>query len=186
MPLGKRAVSDVLIWNHTANEIVGSDEMVGIMCFLLVASVDWYRGRCATGLLIMWMGCLGIPIRGHNKDKVDASFLPAIKNASLGAVARDHFGLELAIDNGFQLIEMESDCLQAISEIKKQGESFWEGGGIVNDICDNAKTCVDSLFGFVHREANSLAHTIARLQLSVSDVKFWWNSLPESLCTLID
>ncbi|XVF02106.1 hypothetical protein REPUB_Repub04eG0147700 [Reevesia pubescens] len=74
--------------------------------------------------------------RNHEGNVCFSAFQKAdlVRDSLMEEMLANKFGLEVAFDNNFKMLEVESDCLQASSEIKKQGDSFWEGAGIINDV----------------------------------------------------
>ena len=74
------------------------------------------------------------------------------------------FGLEIALDKGYKNILLETNSLIAVNEIEKGFLSLCERGNIVFDICFYIAQCDRCKVGHVKREANRLAHNLAKCQ----------------------
>ncbi|OMO88292.1 reverse transcriptase [Corchorus capsularis] len=122
---------------------------------------------------------LGVVIRNSNGEVVVSGSrkLYFVSDPLYAEVHAILFGFELALEYGVDDCMFESDSLSAITEIKKHGLSFWEGGVLIDEIRDLATLFDKCTFHFVNREANDLAHRIASLGLD--DV--WCGSVPPSV-----
>ena len=83
--------------------------------------------------------------------------------------------------NLWQVI-VESDCLVAVNELRKEKASFCEWASIFQDIHDLSFEFVSCSFGHVNRTVNVLAHNLARVHYEVRDRKIWKRVLPHSFC----
>ncbi|XVF07913.1 hypothetical protein REPUB_Repub06bG0180100 [Reevesia pubescens] len=124
------------------------------------------------------------------KINVDASYNANNRTVGLGMVARDcsgsillcavtsvrfmtsplHakmrailFGLKLALEEGYDRLLVESDARLAISEINHAESSLWEGGSLTMEILRFYRLCSVCTFVHARRQANSLAHNIAKI-----------------------
>lgn len=66
--------------------------------------------------------------------------------------------VKLAAEKNLKIEMVESDCLLAIKEVRKQHESSYEWHGITRDIILFSNSCDVRCFHHVNRDANSLAH----------------------------
>lgn len=57
----------------------------------------------------------------------------------------------------------ETDSLIAVKLINQAEEVMWADGSLVFDILDYASSCASYEFVYVRREANALAHKIAKI-----------------------
>ena len=77
------------------------------------------------------------------------------------------FDLEVALNNSFLSLMIESDSLLAIQEITKQLETFSVWEGIFSDIIGFSVDCSFCTFTHIRRSANGLAHNLAKLCFEV-------------------
>ena len=151
------------------------------------------------------------PPEGVLKLNTDAAFCEQSKMAKLGVVCRDStgvvhfnahgsrkeiqtplqaellallFGLEIAIDKGYKNILLETDSLIAVTEIEKGFLSLCEWGNIIFDICYFIEKCDRCRVGHVKREANSLAHNLAKISGFADYDMIWRWELPSSVCNV--
>ena len=93
--------------------------------------------------------------------------------------------LEIAVGKGYKKVLVETDSLLAIKEIEKGYSSLCEWGNIVCDICLSLAQCDEGLVGHVKREANSLAHNLAKMVVSEDHDMFRWRELLPSYCNSV-
>ncbi|XVF19448.1 hypothetical protein REPUB_Repub11eG0112000 [Reevesia pubescens] len=150
------------------------------------------------------------PAQGGLKINVDASFSGVVAEAGVGLVARDSTGtvvfsaytrfnsvrsslmaevlaiwwaLEIAREQHFNRIVVESDCLLAVNEINNKGRrTLWEGGNVIYNIVDLALEFSICTFSHTRRNSNKLAHVLAKCATQVDCVNFFWRSLPSNIC----
>ena len=72
------------------------------------------------------------------------------------------FGLQMAKEVDFKNIQMESDCLMAVTKISKNDDSFCEWNNILTDINDISLDYDSCFFSHISRIANALAHNIVK------------------------
>ena len=149
------------------------------------------------------------PSGGRLKINTDASFRQLTKEAVLAVVGRDatgkvcfcarskkygiqsplqaellaiRLGMEVALDNGFKAIHVETDSLLAVQEIDKGKNSSCEWGCVVVDICAAIHSCEVGVVSHVRRAFNSCAHNLAKLS-GVNDIEgIWWGTFPPNFC----
>ena len=79
----------------------------------------------------------------------------------------------------------ESDCLKLVNAIRSQ-EADDSGFGVwVEDIKSGILTLPSSYFVHVHREANVVAHKIARFGLHLGEGFRWFGAVPSALQGLL-
>ncbi|XVF18972.1 hypothetical protein REPUB_Repub11eG0070400 [Reevesia pubescens] len=86
-----------------------------------------------------------------------------ISSAFMGELLAILVGMEIAKEWSLPCVILETDCLQAVQEISKKGESFAVGDCMVADIRYISCTFNKCSFVNVEREVNSLAHELAKL-----------------------
>ena len=77
---------------------------------------------------------------------------------------------------------IESHCAIAVSEIAKGKESFYIQDSIFADILDMLPYFESCSVSHISRNANVLAHNLAKVHREVGDHRLWRNSLPPFLC----
>ncbi|XWS68772.1 hypothetical protein CRYUN_Cryun04dG0121000 [Craigia yunnanensis] len=92
------------------------------------------------------------------------------------------FGLEVAINNSYLSILIESDSLVAVQEVRKQQEIFCMWEGIISHIGDLSRDGTACSLIHVRRSGNELAHNLAKLSIEVETFKVWRNTLPPMFC----
>ncbi|OMO97058.1 reverse transcriptase [Corchorus capsularis] len=95
-----------------------------------------------------------------------------------------HFGLQMALRNNVDCIEVHADSLMAVKEIARGANSNWEGGCLITEILHLASLFSLSTFSYSHRSSNTLAHNIAQLDLGVGAIFEWYGALPPCVCNL--
>lgn len=99
-------------------------------------------------------------------SKFDSALSPL--HAELNAIVD---GLILAEAQGFEVVEIESDCLVGIQEIQKEAsECLWLS--VINNIKYLASSFISCRFKFVSREFNGLAHNLAHWILVTTTSEF--------------
>ena len=68
---------------------------------------------------------------------------------------------------------LETDSRIALSFIDKRDSVMWSEGSLVFDIVDLAAACDECKFQHVKREANSLAHNVAKYAEGVELANVW-------------
>ena len=71
------------------------------------------------------------------------------------------FDLQVATEMNCRKIQVESDCLLAVSEISKKDESYCEWDCFLSEILDLSLEYESCDFYHISRKANTLAHNIA-------------------------
>ncbi|XVF86532.1 hypothetical protein PTKIN_Ptkin18bG0048700 [Pterospermum kingtungense] len=176
--------------------------------------LDEYKEANSQGSHQVWSrdNAWRAPTEGVVKLNVDASFRPVLGAASVGVVARNHrgeillsaakklcpvvdslqaelaiqYGLCLATEFAYQHILVESDCLLAVNEIHKQGESFSEWYGLVKDIVEATLPFFSCAITHVHREVNRLADSVAKSLAWDCSCMIWRDCLPPDVCNNLD
>ena len=92
------------------------------------------------------------------------------------------FGLQLAMDKGFRVVEVETDSLMAVKEISKNSSSFCIWGSIISDIYNLLAVGDSSYIRHVRRGCNYFAHNLAKMSNVVDDCSVWWRELPHDFC----
>jgi ribonuclease HI len=145
------------------------------------------------------------PTAGKAKVNVDASFIPANGQASVGILARNDKGeiifsaarmlvgcksaeeAELqAISEGQALSSIwvkepvicETDCAVAVKAINKPGKDFSTYCSLINDIKETVSSGNVSHVTSVKRECNRVAHSLATYARICNSAGFWLGGVP--------
>ncbi|KAL5767060.1 hypothetical protein ACOSQ2_013843 [Xanthoceras sorbifolium] len=94
-------------------------------------------------------------------------------------------GIHLACASGFSSILVESDFKRVMDLINGVGSSRTELGIMIDWILDFAKRNIIISMLFIPRTSNSVAHSLAKLALSLADEFVLLEDLPESLQPLL-
>ncbi|XWS33004.1 hypothetical protein CRYUN_Cryun22dG0039900 [Craigia yunnanensis] len=81
------------------------------------------------------------------------------------------FGLEIAWNNSFISLSVESDSLVAIQEIEKHLGSLCEWESILSDIKDLSFQYERCSFHFDRSSANVFAHNMAKLRCKLGEIQ---------------
>ncbi|XVF50470.1 hypothetical protein PTKIN_Ptkin04bG0103800 [Pterospermum kingtungense] len=93
-------------------------------------------------------------------------------------------GIGFARETGFTRVDIESDSLLAVAEIKKRRASCSEWRCIVQDIMDLLASFHSCDISHVRLICNYLADAITRISYLVGDHTVWMNSLPLDVCNI--
>ncbi|KAL5823919.1 hypothetical protein ACOSQ4_021819 [Xanthoceras sorbifolium] len=112
---------------------------------------------------------LGIIFRNHSGSVLAAS---AQKLAAGYSVIIDEalvvlMGLQFALDSGLHPAILETDSLDVATVINNPSVYSFKVGLVIFDIVDLLGCCPGSKVLYVPRSANKVAHTVARLALSL-------------------
>ncbi|XVF21078.1 hypothetical protein REPUB_Repub12eG0059700 [Reevesia pubescens] len=151
------------------------------------------------------------PPFGKTKINVDASLIPGLQGASLGIVTRSDDGLVLfsakvmklyttshltaeieailqglllAYEWGLRDVILETDCLQALTEIRREGHSLIQDGFLVADIRKLSSLFNTCNIVFVRRSANILAHDLAKSSTDAQTKIICPGGLPPNVCNM--
>ncbi|KAI5322796.1 hypothetical protein L3X38_031868 [Prunus dulcis] len=102
---------------------------------------------------------------GRLKLNFDGAFDPTSGRVAVGVVARDADGGDSAV---------------VVAAVKRAGQDYSNIGPIVEDVKHLQKQFPGSVFQFTHREANGVAHQLARFGLHTVD-NFTWFEVPPDL-----
>ncbi|XVE72245.1 hypothetical protein DITRI_Ditri11bG0024100 [Diplodiscus trichospermus] len=92
------------------------------------------------------------------------------------------FGLEISSKENVQVNMVEGDSLLAITVVNLRNQSFSEWFGIIMDIVMYAEMCGIQCFTYVKREANELAHKVAKSHQTQNMMTIWHGALPPNIC----
>ncbi|XVF23130.1 hypothetical protein REPUB_Repub13aG0011300 [Reevesia pubescens] len=93
-------------------------------------------------------------------------------------------GLLLAYEWGLREVILETDCLQAVNEIRRQGRSLIQAGCLVDDIRELSSLFNSCNIVFVRRSANRLAHDLAKSSTDVQAKIIWPGGLPPNVSNM--
>ncbi|XP_062005779.1 uncharacterized protein LOC133722953 [Rosa rugosa] len=114
--------------------------------------------------------------------RVSVALSPALVEAFAG-----HLACRLVEQFSLAPVVFETDCLQLVNAIQADGEDISEFGRVVDDISHALSILQNCQFSHVGREANVLAHKLAKCALGTGLILSWCGSVPtileELLCT---
>ncbi|KAI5351664.1 hypothetical protein L3X38_004555 [Prunus dulcis] len=146
------------------------------------------------------------PPSGRLKFNFDGAFDPTSGRGAVGVVARDadggfvaavaksvgevlsaehaeilaaREGVALALSLGTASPIFEGDSAVVVSAVKRAGQDYSNIGTIVEDVKHLQQQLPSSLFQFTHREANGVAHRLARFGLHNVDNFIWFEVPPD-------
>ncbi|XWS36354.1 hypothetical protein CRYUN_Cryun20dG0078000 [Craigia yunnanensis] len=93
----------------------------------------------------------------------------AVQNPLQAELLAILFGLEMSLEQGFTCIQVESDSLVAVQEIRKRSDSLCKWGSLIADVCALSRRSEEFSLNHVKRAANRFAHNLANLPM-VDDV----------------
>jgi ribonuclease HI len=133
-----------------------------------------------------WMG-IGVIIR--DDQGLVSSALCQTKDAFPEPVTAEAMGalcaIELCKDLGLQDVILEGDAIQVVQAINKQGMQNCCYGQILEDIHAVLRSFRWKEIKHVKREANSAAHTLAKLAASNYMNKVWMEEVPNSILSTV-
>lgn len=132
-----------------------------------------------------WTG-LGVVGRDTNGDVIFAAVKRVMTNwTPLVAEAQSMlFGLCIAKEQGWRRICCESDCLQLVNLVTSGAVSDFRVGNTIDDILDFSSVLESLEWNHVHRNLNSVAHTLAALEVE-DGFRIWNNAVPYEVQSLI-
>ena len=86
---------------------------------------------------------------------------------------------------GWQQVKVESDCLEVVQAILDQRSYPSYFHGIIDDCKALLKNLDNIRVGFVFRSANMVAHTLARVTISMVNCMEWDSLVPNFLYDVI-
>ena len=155
-----------------------------------------------------WVG----PPVGWVKINLDGAFDQAQKRGGLGLVVRDsegnilggtcsflsnvtapdlieayagRFACEFVSNYNLSPVIFEADCLKLVTASGSEEDDDSDFGLILEDVKSLLGTMPSSFFSHVYREANSLAHRLAKFALLDSVHCSWYGSIPSTLSDLL-
>lgn len=119
-------------------------------------------------------------IRAAGVKRIQTSVSPIV-----GEALSISFGLQIAIQMGWQEVELESDCLLLIHLIRSQSSNRHEEGVLIEDIQWQQRFFKDCVWKHIKREGNKVAHTTATLDPGAdTPVRIWIENYPTLITTL--
>ncbi|KAL5827457.1 hypothetical protein ACOSQ4_019254 [Xanthoceras sorbifolium] len=94
-------------------------------------------------------------------------------------------GIQFASEMGISPIMVESDSLSVINIITSHAFPLSDVGVVISDIYRSIEALNDFKIIFASRQANSVAHGLAKLALSLSDASFWLEDYPPCIENLV-
>ncbi|KAK3192969.1 hypothetical protein Dsin_024279 [Dipteronia sinensis] len=117
---------------------------------------------------------------GSSAQRIEANFSPQIAEAV--AILR---GIVFAKDMGFLPAVVESDALGVVNIINTDSAISADVGVVLSDILNIISTGGIELVQYLPRMANMVAHSIARMALSISQDCFWVEECPPNVGSLV-
>ncbi|KAK2649997.1 hypothetical protein Ddye_017486 [Dipteronia dyeriana] len=140
------------------------------------------------------------PVGGFYKINTDATLVEGKTVVGVGAVIRNHLGQVMAstaqrlevsistklaeamailrgivftVDSGLVPTVIESNALSVVSLINSGSPNLTELGLVCGDIAKHIQDGVITAVGFIPRKAKVVAHTLAKMALSIDQDRFW-------------
>ncbi|XP_041027007.1 uncharacterized protein LOC121267225 [Juglans microcarpa x Juglans regia] len=86
--------------------------------------------------------------------------------------------LELCKDLGFYNAWFEGDAKGVVDGVNKEEEDDSWVGQVVGDLQKELRSCKGWKLSFVHRECNEVAHSLAKLGLTIDTERVWMECVP--------
>ena len=126
------------------------------------------------------MGGIGVVVRDNQGNCVAAlaRHLPLASSALHVELEACRAGLLFAIQQGWNQIELESDCMQLVTALSNSCEDWSHVGRIVED-CKNYMTAFNNIQAHhIFRETNCAAHRLAHTANFSAMDEFWLEEIP--------
>ncbi|KAK1583875.1 hypothetical protein Q3G72_027826 [Acer saccharum] len=94
-------------------------------------------------------------------------------------------GLILAVDHGFLPCRIESDSLQVVDMINKGTRLLSDVGPVISLICGSLIANSGCGISHISRKANSVAHCLAKVALSIDSFRCWLDCCPPCVERLV-
>ncbi|KAL5580274.1 hypothetical protein UlMin_012716 [Ulmus minor] len=130
---------------------------------------------------------LGTAIRDHT-GKVLASVATPISSSVFVAVAESwalERGASLAKQLGFSAVILESDCLGVTKALETRSLQASELSYVFDSIYEICNDFYLYKFSYIPRVGNQVAHSLARLALSLGIEQTWPSGISESIISLV-
>ncbi|KAL2922968.1 Cardiolipin synthase A [Bienertia sinuspersici] len=89
--------------------------------------------------------------------------------------------INISLQAGFHAFEVESDCLKLVQQLQRRKVEPSAFGVILYDILQLAKRCSYISFSHVRREANVVAHSLAKLSKDFNEFRVWLEKYPPQI-----
>ncbi|XVF28881.1 hypothetical protein REPUB_Repub15cG0070800 [Reevesia pubescens] len=86
------------------------------------------------------------------------------------------------MQHGVTSVVLELDSSLAIHEISKGGSSYWDEACLTMEILRPGRMHIKCGFMHVRRQANLLAHALAKVDCEPGCQRLWLDSLPFGVC----
>ncbi|XP_042958008.1 uncharacterized protein LOC122293496 [Carya illinoinensis] len=189
--LSSEDVSDSLVWEHEKSGLYSVNS-----AYQFFHSMDTDRNRAESSLKLNVDGAIfsdqcrsgiGVVLRD---DKGQVTFAASKLEDALAdpmeieliAILR---GIQLCIPLGIAELQIESDALLVIEELKKDGRSSTLWSSLIHEI----KTLLSSFpawsIQYRGRESNGVAHNLAKFAWHLDNIALWWDVIPECISQTI-
>ncbi|KAL5565698.1 hypothetical protein UlMin_028862 [Ulmus minor] len=214
LPLPKRTTPDTLRWHYdkSGHYTVRNDD--SCYSWARLHHADFLEANCRKGdpskkvVASPWQA----PIVGFVKVNTDAAWCGNQKKFGLGSVIRDHTGkvlgsvaipvassvsvavaeswalekgASLAKQMGFSAVILESDCLGVTKALESRTLIDSDLSYVFDSIYEICNEFDMYKFSYTPRIGNQVAHSLARLALSLENDQYWPSGIPESLIPLV-
>jgi ribonuclease HI len=127
-------------------------------------------------------GSTGAVIRDSNGHFIaaDAKYFEHVLDAPMAEALAHREGLGLASQVGCNRLMVQTDCMEVVETMKQQGMSATASGPIYEECVQVWQDFASISIDRVHREANTVAHDIAR-EAMVSKSSCSWVDEPSSI-----
>lgn len=128
-------------------------------------------------------GSTGVVIRDDKGGVVAAAnhYLNHVVDAQMAEAYALKHGLELAQSLGMNRIQIQTDCLEVVETMKDGGFSANSAAAIYDEVCSTWRDFVDISINHADREANMVAHYLARQAFDFKSSCIWIDECPDFL-----
>jgi hypothetical protein len=88
--------------------------------------------------------------------------------------------VELGLKLEWRKIILEGDALEVVQALQRE-ESGWGRNGAVHDAKQQMERFMEWRMAHVHRQANDVAHSLAKFALSLQDEQLWMTDFPSCI-----
>ncbi|KAL5556875.1 hypothetical protein UlMin_039111 [Ulmus minor] len=148
---------------------------------------DFLEANCRKGDPSKKKFGLGSVIRDHTGKVLGSVAIPVASSVSV-AVAESwalEKGASLAKQMGFSAVILESDCLGVTKALESRTLIDSDLSYVFDSIYEICNEFDMYKFSYTPRIGNQVAHSLARLALSLENDQYWPSGIPESLIPLV-
>ncbi|KAK7843426.1 hypothetical protein CFP56_012615 [Quercus suber] len=134
----------------------------------------------------MWVGsegCEAVVRNSWNEEERNGDMENLFEQVIEALALR--WAIRFATETSFDCVIIESDSLSVVKAIQDTVESICHIGHIIDDVRHLAKAMKSCEFHHKKREANQVAHTLARNAIHVDTMLAWLEEIPPCVSDVI-